>query len=301
MSATTTIANARQIFGEFSVAMVTPFKADGDLDVATGVRLASHLVDKGVDSLVLAGTTGESPTTSAAEKLELLTAVRSEMPSHVKVIAGVGSYDTRTSVELARQASSAGADGVLLVTPYYSKPSQEGVIMHSLAVADASEVPVCLYDIPGRSAIPLDTDTIIRLAQHPNIAALKDAKGDFAAAAPLMESTGLGWYCGDDSLTIPWLALGCAGTISVIGHLAPVELRQMLTCIEEGDLARAREINATLTPLYEAQARYGGVSLVKAALKLQGLPVGEPRLPLMDLSTAQYDVLAEDLTKAGVL
>lgn len=281
--------------------MVTPFNAEGDLDVTAGVKLAQYLVERGVDSLVLAGTTGESPTTTPAEKRELLAAVRSELPKEVKVIAGVGSYNTAESVKLAKDASAAGADAVLSVTPYYSKPSQAGVIAHTLAVAEASTVPVCLYDIPGRSAIPLDTDTIVQLAQHPNICALKDAKGDFAAAAPLMQSTGLGWYCGDDSLTVPWMSLGCAGTISVIGHLAPREIRQLLNLMEEGNLTQAREVNAKLNPLYEAQARYGGVSLVKAALKLQGVDVGKPRLPIMDLTDAQLEELAQDLTKAGVL
>lgn len=288
-------------FGTVGVAMVTPFTESGDIDIAAGRELAAYLVDKGLDSLVLAGTTGESPTTTAAEKLELLKAVREEVGDRAKLIAGVGTNNTRTSVELAEAAASAGADGLLVVTPYYSKPSQEGLLAHFGAIAAATEVPICLYDIPGRSGIPIESDTMRRLSELPTILAVKDAKGDLVAATSLIKETGLAWYSGDDPLNLVWLALGGSGFISVIGHAAPTALRELYTSFEEGDLVRAREINAKLSPLVAAQGRLGGVSLAKAALRLQGINVGDPRLPIMAPNEQELEALREDMKKAGVL
>lgn len=281
--------------------MVTPFTESGDIDIAAGREVAAYLVDKGLDSLVLAGTTGESPTTTAAEKLELLKAVREEVGDRAKLIAGVGTNNTRTSVELAEAAASAGADGLLVVTPYYSKPSQEGLLAHFGAIAAATEVPICLYDIPGRSGIPIESDTMRRLSELPTILAVKDAKGDLVAATSLIKETGLAWYSGDDPLNLVWLALGGSGFISVIGHAAPTALRELYTSFEEGDLVRAREINAKLSPLVAAQGRLGGVSLAKAALRLQGINVGDPRLPIMAPNEQELEALREDMKKAGVL
>lgn len=301
MSTGLTAKTGVEHFGTVGVAMVTPFTESGDIDIAAGRELATHLVDKGLDSLVLAGTTGESPTTTAAEKLELLKAVREEVGDRAKLIAGVGTNNTRTSVELAEAAASAGADGLLVVTPYYSKPSQEGLLAHFGAVAAATEVPICLYDIPGRSGIPLESDTIRRLSELPTILAVKDAKGDLVAATSLIKETGLAWYSGDDPLNLVWLALGGSGFISVIGHAAPTALRELYTSFEEGDLVRAREINATLSPLVAAQGRLGGVSMAKAALRLQGINVGDPRLPIIAPNEQELEALREDMKKAGVL
>ena len=289
-------------FGRVGVAMVTPFDQDGGLDVSAGRRLAAHLVDNGVDSLILSGTTGESPTTSLDEKLELFAAVKEEVGGRAKLCAGAGTNNTATSIEAARAFADAGADSLLVVTPYYSKPSQAGVYAHFSAVADAVDLPICLYDIPGRSGIPIETETLLRLAEVPNIKAVKDAKGDLVAAAPLIQETGLAWYSGDDGLNLPWLALGASGVISVIGHIAPRALADLYVAFDEGDIARAREINAkTLSPLVEAQGRLGGATLVKAALRLQGIEVGEPRLPVSAADADEIEVLRHDLEKAGVL
>ncbi|BAF54794.1 4-hydroxy-tetrahydrodipicolinate synthase [Corynebacterium glutamicum] len=301
MSTGLTAKTGVEHFGTVGVAMVTPFTESGDIDIAAGRELAAYLVDKGLDSLVLAGTTGESPTTTAAEKLELLKAVREEVGDRAKLIAGVGTNNTRTSVELAEAAASAGADGLLVVTPYYSKPSQEGLLAHFGAIAAATEVPICLYDIPGRSGIPIESDTMRRLSELPTILAVKDAKGDLVAATSLIKETGLAWYSGDDPLNLVWLALGGSGFISVIGHAAPTALRELYTSFEEGDLVRAREINAKLSPLVAAQGRLGGVSLAKAALRLQGINVGDPRLPIMAPNERELEALREDMKKAGVL
>ncbi len=289
-------------FGRVGVAMVTPFDQDGALDVSAGRRLAAHLVDNGVDSLILSGTTGESPTTSLDEKLELFTAVKEEVGDRAKLCAGAGSNNTVTSIEAARAFADAGADSLLVVTPYYSKPSQAGVYAHFTAVADAVDLPICLYDIPGRSGIPIETETLLRLAEVPNIKAVKDAKGDLVAAAPLIQETGMAWYSGDDGLNLPWLALGASGVVSVIGHIAPRALADLYVAFDEGDIARAREINAkTLFPLVEAQGRLGGATLVKAALRLQGIEVGDPRLPVSAADAEEIEALRHDLEKAGVL
>lgn len=291
-----------ETFGRVGVAMVTPFDGDGKLDVAAGRRLAAHLVDNGIDSLILGGTTGESPTTTLDEKLTLLKAVKEEVGDRAKICAGAGTNNTATSIEMAKASAKAGADSLLVVTPYYSKPSQEGVYAHFAAIAQATDTQICLYDIPGRSGIPIATDTIRRLAELPTIQAIKDAKGNLGAATPLIQETGLAWYSGDDPLNLPWLTLGASGVISVVGHAAPRGLADLLDAFEEGDLARAREINAqTLTPLIQAQARLGGATLAKAALRLQGIEVGDPRLPVVAASEQEIEELRRDMEKAGVL
>ena len=290
------------IFGSVCVAMVTPFDSDGELDVVAGRDLAAHLVEQGIDALVLAGTTGESPTTTDEEKVALLKAVREEVGDKARIIAGAGSNDTRHAVAMAKSAAEAGADGLLVVTPYYSKPSQAGVEAHFRAVAEATDLPVCLYDIPGRSGIPIDSDTIRRLAEVDTIKAMKDAKGDMLEASTLIQETGLAWYSGDDPLNLPWLAVGATGMISVVGHAAPKALRELVTAYENGDLARAREINAnTLNVLARQQGALGGVTFAKAALRLQGIEVGDPRLPVAAATDEQVERLREEMTQAGVL
>lgn len=294
--------NGAEHFGTVCVAMVTPFDRDGALDTETGRRLAAHLVDNGLDSLVLAGTTGESPTTTTEEKLALIRAVKEEVGDRAKIIAGAGTNNTAASVELARASAEAGADALLVVTPYYSKPSQEGLFQHFSVVAEATDLPICLYDIPPRSSIPIAPETLRRLAEIPNILAVKDAKGNMAESALLMHETGLAYYSGDDPLNIPWLSIGASGFISVVGHAAPRALRELYTSFEEGDLARAREINATvLSPLIAAQARLGGASMAKAALRLQGIEVGDPRLPVVAPDEQEIEGLRRDMEKAGVL
>lgn len=281
--------------------MVTPFSADGKLDVDAGVALAARLVDRGVDLLAISGTTGESPTTTESEKADLLRAVVDAVGKRATVIAGAGTYDTAHSIELARNAQRAGAHGLLVVTPYYSRPSQEGLIAHFTAVADATDLPVTLYDIPGRSVVPIASDTIRKLAEHPRIVAVKDAKGDLNMGAELIASTGLAFYSGDDALNLPWLSVGAAGFISVIGHLAPERLRALLEAYTAGEVVRAREINTTLLPLHAAMARLGGVAMSKGGLRLLGVEVGEPRLPQLMPTGEQLEVLAADLRAVGVL
>ncbi len=291
-------ASAR--LGTVLTAMVTPFK-DGRLDTATAARLANRLVDSGCDGLVLSGTTGESPTTTDDEKLALLTAVLEAVGDRARIIAGAGSYDTAHSVHLAKACAAAGAHGLLVVTPYYSKPPQSGLVAHFSAVADATELPVVLYDIPPRSMVPIEWDTIRTLAGHPNIVAVKDAKGDLHGAAQMMAETGLTYYSGDDSLNLPWLAIGAVGFISVWGHLAAGQLRDMLSAFNSGDLATARKISVSLSSLNDAQTRLGGVTMSKAGLRLQGFDAGDPRLPQMPATPAQVDQLAADMRAAAVL
>ncbi|MDK8510351.1 4-hydroxy-tetrahydrodipicolinate synthase [Corynebacterium bovis] len=289
-----------ETFGTVSVAMVTPFAEDGSLDLEAGVALAGRLVDQGCDSLVLGGTTGESPTVSVEEKLRLLTAVRSELGDTVSLVAGAGTYDTAESVRIAKASQDAGADGLLVVTPYYSRPSQEGIYRHFTAVADAVDTPVCIYDIPSRSVVPVAPETIRRLAGHPSVAAVKDAKGDLFAATELMETTDLAWYSGDDPLNLSWLAAGATGFISVIGHVAATELKALRDAFDAGDLATARTIAVRLAPLQRAMGRLGGVAFAKAALRLRGVEVGAPRLPIIEPTPAELDQLEQDLQDAGV-
>ena len=291
-------ASAR--LGTVLTAMVTPFK-DGGLDIATAVRLATHLVDSGCDGLVLSGTTGESPTTTDDEKLALLGAVLEAVGDRARVIAGAGSYDTAHSVHLAKACAAEGAHGLLVVTPYYSRPPQSGLVAHFTAVADATDLPVVLYDIPPRSVVPIEWDTIRTLSGHPNIVAVKDAKGDLPGAAQAMAETGLAYYSGDDALNLPWLAVGAVGFVSVWGHLAAGQLREMFSAFSSGDLATARKISVSLGPLNAAQARLGGVTMSKAGLRLQGCDAGDPRLPQMPATAEQVDQLAADMRAAAVL
>jgi 4-hydroxy-tetrahydrodipicolinate synthase len=287
--------------GTVLTAMVTPFKPDGSLDTEAAARLATHLIDSGCDGLVLFGTTGESPTTTDDEKLTLLRAVREAVGDRARIVAGAGSYDTAHSVHLATECAAAGADGLLVVTPYYSRPPQAGLVAHFSAVADATELPVILYDIPPRSAIPIEWDTLRTLAEHPNIVAVKDAKGDLHGGGQIIAETGLAYYSGDDALNLPWLAMGAVGFVSVWGHLAAGQLRDMLTAFTSGDIATARKINVTLGPLSGAQTRLGGVTLAKAGLRLQGIEVGDPRLPQIPATSEQIEALAADMRAAAVL
>ncbi len=287
-------------FGRVLTAMVTPFTADGALDLDGAQRLAVHLVDAGNDGLVLNGTTGESPTTSDAEKEQLIRAVLEAVGDRAVIVAGVGTNDTRHSVELARQAERAGAHGLLTVTPYYNKPPQEGLYQHFTAIADATGLPVMLYDIPGRSGVPISTETIVRLAEHPRIVANKDAKGDLGRASWAIARSGLAWYSGDDMLNLPLLSVGAIGVVSVVGHLVTPELRALLEAYSAGDVAKATEIHQRLLPVYTGMFRTQGVITTKAALNLKGLPGGPLRLPLVALSDEETEQLKKDLAAGGV-
>jgi 4-hydroxy-tetrahydrodipicolinate synthase len=287
--------------GTVLTAMVTPFNADGALDLDAAARLATHLIDLGCDGLVVSGTTGEAPTTSDDEKLALLRTVLEAVGDRARVIAGAGTYDTAHSVRLARACEADGAHGLLVVTPYYSRPSQAGLLAHFTAVADAVALPILLYDIPPRSVVPIEFDTIRALADHPNIVGVKDAKGDLPGAADVIASTGLAYYSGDDPLNLPWLAMGATGFISVISHLAAGQLRDLLSTFESGDIATARKISVSLSPLCDAMKRLGGVTMVKAGLRLQGIEVGDPRLPQVPATADQVEGLSADMRAAAVL
>ncbi len=287
--------------GTVLTAMVTPFDAAGALDLPAAGRLATHLIDAGCDGLVVSGTTGESPTTSDDEKLALLRTVLEAVGNRARVIAGAGTYDTAHSIKLAKACEAEGAHGLLVVTPYYSRPPQAGLLAHFSAVADSVSLPVLLYDIPPRSAIPIEFDTIRQLSYHPNIVGVKDAKGDLHGGAEIIASTGLAYYSGDDPLNLPWLAMGATGFISVISHLAAGQVRDMLSAFESGDLATARKISVSLSPLCEAMKRLGGVTMSKAGLRLQGIDVGDPRLPQVPATADQIDALAADMRAAAVL
>ncbi|MFD0151866.1 4-hydroxy-tetrahydrodipicolinate synthase [Streptomyces sp. NPDC055721] len=294
------ISTPQTPFGRVLTAMVTPFTADGALDLDGAQRLATHLVDAGNDGLVINGTTGESPTTSDAEKSELVRAVLEAVGDRAHIVAGIGTNDTHHSLELARTAERDGAHGLLAVTPYYNKPSQEGLYRHFSAIADATELPVLLYDIPGRSGVPIDTETIVRLAEHPRIVANKDAKGDLGRASWAIARSGLAWYSGDDMLNLPLLSVGACGFVSVVGHIVTPELRALLDAHLGGEPQKATEIHQRLLPIYTGMFRTQGVMTTKAALALQGLPAGPLRLPLVELSTEETEQLKVDLAAGGV-
>jgi 4-hydroxy-tetrahydrodipicolinate synthase len=282
-------------------AMITPFHADGSVDLEGAQALATHLVDNlAHDGLVINGTTGESATKTDAEDLAVLKAVLEAVGDRATILAGVGTNDTAHSIASAKAAAAAGAHGVMAVTPYYNRPPQEGIIAHFHAIADATDLPMLTYDIPKRTGTAIETETIVRIAEHPRIVANKDAKGDLDSAQWGMARTDLAWYCGDDILNLPMLSIGGAGMISVVGHLVGDRLKDMADAYAAGDIARAREINASLLPVYTGLFRTQGVILTKAALAMQGLPSGPVRLPLVDATDAQKAQLRADLA-AGLV
>ncbi|MGW1677891.1 4-hydroxy-tetrahydrodipicolinate synthase [Saccharopolyspora sp. NPDC002376] len=289
-------------FGRVLTAMVTPFDEDGKLDLKLAQELATYLVDSvGNDGLVVNGTTGESPTTSDHEKEQLLRAVVEAVGDRATVVAGAGTNNTEHSVELARSAEKAGAHGLLVVTPYYSRPPQEGLFQHFWTVADATELPVMLYDIPPRSVVPIQVDTLKRLAEHPQIKAVKDSKHDLLAGSEVMAATDLAYYSGEDPLNLPWLSVGAVGFVSVIGHVVGDRLRSMLDAYEAGDVTGAREIHNGLLPVYRSMNFVGGVIFSKTALRLCGYETGQPRLPLPAATEEQVRLITSDLWDAGLV
>jgi 4-hydroxy-tetrahydrodipicolinate synthase len=289
-------------FGRVLTAMVTPFAKDGSLDATRAAELAVRLVDLGNEGLVISGTTGESPTTSDAEKDALLRAVVEAVGDRAKVVAGVGTYDTAHTVESARAAEKAGAAGLLVVTPYYSRPPQEGLLAHFTTVADATDLPVILYDIPVRAGVAIATETLLRLAEHPRIVANKDAKGDIFAAQQVMAASDLVYYSGDDALNLPLLSVGAAGVVSVTGHLIADRHAAMIEAYNAGEVVKAREINNDSLPVtVGVMTRTQGAIMVKAALALLDFPVGPVRLPLVDATPEQVEVLRADLVAGGLL
>src|SRR4051795_2019054 len=289
-------------FGRVLTAMVTPMTSDGALDYAAAQRLAVALGDGGNDGLVVSGTTGESPTTSDEEKERLLRAVVEAVGDRAHVVAGVGTYDTAHTTELARQAEKTGVTGLLVVTPYYSKPPQAGLLPPFGRVADATELPVMLYDIPARSGVPIATETILRLAEHDRIAAVKDAKGDLYETAKVLAASDLAYYSGEDALNLPLLAIGAVGVVSVVGHVCAAEYAAMIRAVDAGDLDEARRINAAVLPAVRGiMTKAGGAIMAKAALELLGVIAARTtRPPLADATDAELQLLRADLADAGV-
>jgi 4-hydroxy-tetrahydrodipicolinate synthase len=296
-------ADPRAPFGRVLTAMVTPFAPDGSADLSAAAALAARLVNDGNDGLVVSGTTGESPTTSDAEKTAVLQAVVEAVGDRAAVVAGVGTNSTAHTLELAQQAENAGADGLLVVTPYYSKPPQHALIAHFTAVADATGLPVMLYDIPGRAGVRLARSTLLRLAEHPRIVANKDAAGDPFAAAQIMAQSDLIYYSGDDGLNLPLLSVGAAGFVSVVGHVVADRLAAMHAAFTAGQVEQARRINASILPVITAiMTHTQGAIAAKAALEMLGLPGGGMlRAPLASATPQERDLIAADLRAAGVL
>lgn len=288
-------------FGTTSVAMVTPFDSAGKVDLDKAAELAEHLVNKGLDAIVVNGTTGESPTTTPAEKNDVLRVVLEAVGDRARITQGAGSYDTAESVRRCREAAEIGAHGLLIVTPYYSKPPQRGLLEHFRTIADATDLPVMLYDIPPRSVVPIETETILALAEHPNIRAVKDAKGDLHEAGKIMAQTDLQYLSGEDALNLPWLSVGALGFVSVIGHVVPDRLKALREAVAAGDLSTARKVNDSMAPLVDAMALTGGVTMVKTALRLTGFDVGEPRLPQVPADPPQIERILKLLRRAEVI
>ncbi|WP_250447502.1 4-hydroxy-tetrahydrodipicolinate synthase [Actinotalea sp. C106] len=290
-------------FGALLTAMVTPMRADGTVDIEAGARLATHLVDHGHDGLVLNGTTGEAPTTHAPEKAELIRAVVEAVGDRAVVVAGAGSNDTAHAVRMAEQAAEVGAHGLLVVTPYYSRPSQEGVYCHTVAVADATDLPVMLYDVPGRTVVRYEPATLDRLAAHPRIVAVKDATGDVQSALRSIDRTGLAWYSGDDGMLLPFLSVGAVGIVSMAGHLLGDELASVLRAWDRGEVSLARREFATLLPTIDLICGSGNGALrSKLALALLGLiPGATMRLPQVPADEDEVAAVRAALVTAGHL
>ncbi|BCB82335.1 4-hydroxy-tetrahydrodipicolinate synthase [Phytohabitans flavus] len=288
-------------FGRLLTAMVSPFRADGSLDIEGAARLAAYLVDEQAnDALVINGTTGESPTTTDAEKEQLIRAVVEAVGDRAKVVAGVGTNDTSHTIELATAAEKAGAQGLLVVTPYYNKPPQAGLIRHFTAVADATGLPMLVYDIPHRAGIAIATETLVRLAEHSRIVGVKDAKGDLVGTSWVTSRTDLAFYCGDDPLTLPLLALGAVGLVGTSTHLCGPDAQEMIRAYESGDTGTALALHRRLLPIFTGIFRSPGTILVKAALAAKGLPAGPVRSPLVDATEAEMAQLRQDCEAAGL-
>lgn len=288
-------------FGRLLTAMVTPFTEGGDLDLAGAAALATYLVDDlGHDGLVISGTTGESPTTSDVEKSALLETVVQAVGDRCHVLAGVGTFDTAHTLRLAAAAERAGATGLLVVTPYYSRPPQSGLLTHFRAVADAARVPVMLYDIPHRSGVPIATETLLALAEHPRIVAVKDAKGDLLGSAQVMAATGLAFYSGDDALTLPLLALGGVGVVGTSTHFSAIGMRRLIEAHLEGDPAAALAWHRQLLPIFTGVFATQGCIMVKAGLRLQGRGNGRLRPPMPPPTEAEVATLRASLAAAGL-
>jgi 4-hydroxy-tetrahydrodipicolinate synthase len=290
-------------FGSVMTAMVTPFRDDYALDLGGAQSLAAWLLENGTDGLVVAGSTGEAPTLTHQEKRDLFRAVVEAAKGRGKVICGTGTYDTAETIELTRDAEEAGADAVLVVTPYYNRPPQRGLIAHFTKVADSTSLPVILYNIPSRTACLIETDTLLRLAEVENIVAVKDSTGDFQTASRIMKESppDFDLYSGDDWATFPLCCMGGAGIVSVASHLVGDRIREMIELIQTGDVPSARKIHDDLMPLFKGLFVTSNPIPVKVALEIAGRPVGPPRLPLVPATTEERAKVQQAMQDAGVI
>src|SRR3990170_1565722 len=289
------------IFGRVLTAMATPFDDDGAVDIEQAKRLAKRLVENGSDGIVVAGTTGESPTLSDEEKIRLFAAVKEAVGGRATVVAGTGTNDTRHSVHLTKHAEAAGADGILLVNPYYNRPSQDGLYAHFRTIAESTALPCMLYNIPGRTGVNAAPETIARLADVPNIVAVKEASGSLDQASEIRRRTSPDFliYSGDDSLTLPILAVGGTGIVSVASHLAGREIQQMVRVFEQGEVREALRLHLRLLPLFKVLFITTNPVPLKSAMNMSGFNVGKPRLPLVEATAKekeQIQTVLEELT-----
>ncbi|MBS4189982.1 4-hydroxy-tetrahydrodipicolinate synthase [Bacillus sp. FJAT-49705] len=284
-------------FGQVLTAMVTPFDQNGEIDFQATRNLVDYLIENGSDGLVVAGTTGESPTLTVEEKVELFKFVVEAANGRVPVIAGTGSNNTRASISLTKQAEEACVDGIMLVAPYYNKPSQEGLFQHFKAISESTTLPIMLYNIPGRSVVNISVETIVRLSEIENIVAVKEASGDLDAMAQIISNTedDFTLYCGDDGLTLPVLAIGGAGIVSVSSHIIGNEMQEMINQFKNGDVQRAASTHLSLLPIMKALFSAPSPSPVKAALNMRGIHAGGVRLPLVPLNNEEKRTLEQAL------
>lgn len=287
------------LFGQVVTAMVTPFDREGEIDFQATKNLLEHLIENGTDAVVVAGTTGESPTLSYEEKVELFKFVKNEVNGRIPVIAGTGSNNTKDSIQLTKEAENIGVDAVMLVGPYYNKPSQEGFYQHFKTIAEATKLPVMVYNVPGRTASSIAPETIIRLSEVENIVCVKEASGDLEAMAEIISNTpdDFSLYSGDDALTLPVLAIGGVGVVSVAGHIVGNEMQKMINAFKEGNVKEAGAIHRELLPTFKAMFSHPSPTPLKAALNMQGIQVGDVRLPLVPLNDEQKEQLKKELQK----
>ncbi|MBT2257368.1 4-hydroxy-tetrahydrodipicolinate synthase [Priestia megaterium] len=284
-------------FGKVATAMVTPFDHKGNIDFEKTTQLINYLISNGSDALVIAGTTGESPTLSTEEKLALFRHSVKVVDGRVPVVAGTGSNNTYASIELTKKAEEIGVDAIMIVAPYYNKPNQEGLYQHFKTIAESTELPVMLYNIPGRSVINMSVDTIVRLAELPNVVALKDASGDLDAMTAIIAQTSddFALYSGDDGLTLPVLAIGGTGIISVASHIIGNEMQEMVKLYESGNPKEAAKIHQRIVPVMKSLFAAPSPTPVKTALQLKGLDIGSVRLPLVPLTEEERQTLVSTL------
>jgi 4-hydroxy-tetrahydrodipicolinate synthase len=290
-------------FGQVLTAMITPFDHNGEVDFNATKTLVNYLIANGSDGLVVAGTTGESPTLTTEEKVDLFKFVVKVVDGRVPVIAGTGSNNTKASISLTRLAEKTGVDGIMLVTPYYNKPSQEGMYQHFKVIAQSTSLPVMLYNIPGRSVVNMSVDTIVRLSKINNIVSIKEASGDLDAMAEIISKTPSDFtlYSGDDGLTLPVLAIGGTGVVSVASHIIGNEMQEMVNNFKNGDVQGAASIHRNLLPTMKALFAAPNPTPVKAALNMNGINVGEVRLPLLPLNNEEKSELQKVLQPTNIV